>query len=227
MKKEEIHIFIPAYNEEKMISSVIKDIRFCGFNHIYIIDDGSLDRTVEIAKKENAVVLRHLINRGAGAATQTALEYARKKKLPYVLFMDADGQHIPKQIQSLMDSMEKNQTDLIIGSRFLVKKTDTPFSRKTYNYIGNKLINLTSKYNYTDTQSGFRLLNKKAIHAIQLNIDNFGFCSEMILLAEKAGLKIDETAITVNYTDYSLNKGQNFLEGIRTIFSFWWKIIYN
>lgn len=221
-----IHIFIPAYNEEKSIRQVILKIRENGFQNIYIVDDGSEDRTSFIAKSEGAIVIRHIINRGVGAATQTAISYAKKHQFNYMILMDADGQHDPADIEKMVLKMKTSNTDMVIGSRFLNDYKSIPFSRKLYNSIGNKLINLSCKNNYSDTQSGFKLLNKHAIHSFNLQIDNFAFCSEMILLAERKELKVIEIPIQAIYTKYSLGKGQGLTEGIKTIFSFWWKLIY-
>ncbi len=223
---QDIHIFIPAYNEEKTIGKVIDEIQSYGFKNIIIVDDGSSDRTAEIARSKGAKVIRHILNRGAGAATQTALEYARNISSKHLVLMDADGQHHPEYIEKMWLDMRKNDADLIIGSRFLDRHENIPFLRRAYNWIGNGLINITCKYHYTDTQCGFRLLNRNAIHHLDLQIDNFAFCSEMIINAERKGLKIAESPVTVRYTDYSLGKGQGLAEGIRTIFSFWWKLIY-
>lgn len=223
---KDIHIFIPAYNEEKSIRQVILEIKENGFKNIYIIDDGSMDRTSAIAKSEGVKTIKHIINRGVGAATQTAIEYARKNKFQRMVLMDADGQHNPSDIEKLTHEMNISDADMVIGSRFLQGESNIPFSRRLYNSIGNRLINLTCKNKYSDTQSGFKLLNKNAIHSLDLSIDNFAFCSEMILLAEKQNLLIKEISIQVRYSEYSLSKGQGFLEGVKTIFSFWWKMIY-
>lgn len=202
------------------------EIKEYGFQNIYIVDDGSHDRTASIAQSEGAVVIRHIINRGAGAATQTAIEYARKHRFNRMILMDADGQHHPSDIEAMSSKMDISNADMVIGSRFLKLDKDIPFSRRLYNFIGNQLINMACHHHYSDTQSGFRLLNKHAIHSLNLQIDNFAFCSEMILLAESKKLIIVEIPIQVRYTEYSLGKGQGLVEGIKTIFSFWWKFIY-
>ncbi len=227
MNKDDIHIFIPAFNEEKPLMELLPSIKKEGFKNIHVIDDGSTDSTYKTCISNQVSVLRHPLNRGAGAASQTAIEYAKKINASYMILMDADGQHIPNEISLLIEGMKNSPADIIIGSRFMEQKKNTPFPRNIYNFIGNSLINLNCKKKYTDTQSGFRLLNKKAIHSIQLTLDNFSFCSEMILLAEKKGLQIDEVPITTHYSEYSLSKGQSLGEGIRTIFSYWWKIIYD
>jgi len=102
-----ILIVIPAYNEEKMIGKVISDIKKEGYKNIVVVDDGSVDKTTDVAKKEGAVVLRHILNLGQGAAIETGLEYCRKINTDIVVTYDADGQfrasEIKKVIKPILD----------------------------------------------------------------------------------------------------------------------------
>lgn len=223
--KADIHIYIPAYNEEQVIGEVLETIRQYGYPNLYIVDDGSTDQTAEYARLANGKVFQHLINRGVGAATQTAIEGARKSDCRFMILMDADGQHLPEDIEILIQRMSKGDCDIVIGSRFLGDLSGMPKSRRWFNGLANLLTNLFCKSSYSDTQSGFRMLNRKAIETLQLTLDEYGFCSEMIILAEKHGLKIVEVPTQVVYTDYSLGKGQDFYTGIRTAFNFLWKVI--
>lgn len=226
ISKSEIYLFIPAFNEERTIGATLEDIRRHGYSNCFVVNDGSIDKTPEIARLAKAVVISHLINRGAGAATQTAIDCARENGFPYVVLMDGDGQHLAKDIEVLAKRMEKEDCDIVIGSRFLKDISQMPRHRKGFNYIANALTNLFSKKKYTDSQSGFRMLNRQAIEKINLCVDQFGFCSEMIILAEKNKLKIAEAPITTIYTPYSLAKGQDFFTGIRTAFQFIWRVIF-
>ncbi|MEO1261264.1 MAG: glycosyltransferase family 2 protein [Bacteroidota bacterium] len=224
--KSEINIFIPAYNEAATIAQVIQDIRSLGYQKIFVVDDGSTDQTNAQATHAEAEIITHLINRGAGAATQTAIECARQLNLQYILLMDADGQHLPQDIDKLVKRMSKGDCDLVIGSRFLNNVQGMPLSRKWFNHIANWLTNLVCQKHYTDSQSGLRMLNRKAVERLHLKLDEFGFCSEMIYLAEQGNLIIAEVPTETVYTPYSLNKGQNFFKGIQTALSLISKIIF-
>lgn len=226
IRKTDIYFFIPAFNEEQTIVEVIETIRQCGYANLYVVDDGSTDNTVEKARRASARVIRHLINRGAGAATQTAIEWARKAGFPYVILMDADGQHLPQDIEVLVQRMAAGGCDIVIGSRFLRGTSAMPRARRWLNLMANFLTNLFCKYRYTDTQSGFRMLNRRAVEKLQLTLDEYGFCSEMMISAEQNSLKIAEVPIETVYTRYSLTKGQDLYTGIRTAFHFVWKIIF-
>ncbi len=225
IRKSEIHIFIPAFNEASTIGHVIRSLQQLDYQNIKVIDDGSTDQTDHKAMAAGATVIRHFINRGAGAATQTAIEYARTSNCSYLLLMDADGQHLAKDLKKLVEQMEKGNSDIVIGSRFLHPAVAMPGSRKWLNYLGNQLTNLMCQQKYTDSQSGFRMLNRRAIGSLNLTLDEFGFCSEMLFLAEKANLKIAEVPIEAVYTPYSLQKGQNFFTGVQTAFSFLRRIL--
>ncbi len=225
ISKSDIHVFVPAYNEESAIGDVLEALRRSGYGHLHVIDDGSTDRTVVRVRAAGATLVQHLINRGVGAATQTGIEWARKASCPYMILMDADGQHLPEDIELLMQRMSKGDCDIVIGSRFLGDLSAMPRSRRGLNRLANGLTNLFCKYNYSDTQSGFRMLNRKAIETLQLSLDEYGFCSEMIILAERLDLKIVEVPTQVVYTAYSLGKGQDFFTGIRTAFKLLWKVV--
>lgn len=224
--KADIHIFIPAFNEEQTIGKVIEAIKGCDYPHLYVVDDGSEDKTAEKAKMAGARVIRHLINRGAGAATQTAIDFAKKAGCPFMILMDGDGQHLPQDIDTLVQGMDSSHCDIVIGSRFLGDISAMPRSRKFFNRIANFLTNLFCKNHYTDSQSGFRMLNRRAIENLQLTLDEFSFCSEMLILAEQKHLKIVEVPSKTIYTQYSLSKGQGFYEGIETALNFIWKVIF-
>lgn len=225
IRKADIHIFVPAYNEESIIGEVLERVRGYGFTRLHVVDDGSTDRTGDKSRAAGAQVVQHLINRGVGAATQTAIEWARKVDCQYMVLMDADGQHVPEDIERLMQRMSDGDCDMVIGSRFLGDLSAMPRSRRGFNRLANGLTNLFCQHNYSDTQSGFRMLNRKAIETLQLSLDEYGFCSEMIILAEKRGLHIAEVPTQVVYTAYSLGKGQDFFTGIRTASKLLWKVI--
>src|SRR3990170_283018 len=120
---KEIIIIIPAYNEENNIPPLIKEIqnKVSGAG-IFVIDDGSTDRTARVAEKAGALVVKLPFNMGYGAALQTGFKYALMKRYQYVVQMDADGQHDPGSIKALLDEIRKEDVDVVIGSRFFGNK---------------------------------------------------------------------------------------------------------
>jgi glycosyltransferase involved in cell wall biosynthesis len=210
-----IAIIIPSYNEERVIQPVIQsipqDVKANGKSYsltVIVVNDGSTDNTPAIAKREKRIVLiNHLINSGAGAATRTGLEYAIRTAHDYAITMDADGQHQSQDVIKLINEVTKDQYDFIIGSR-LINSKGMPW----YRVFGNKLLSLITFFMFgvfvTDSQSGLKALNKKALRNLTYYSNRFAFCSEMIWRAQQNGLSITEIPIKAIYTDYSLNKGQ-------------------
>ncbi|MDX1686214.1 MAG: glycosyltransferase family 2 protein, partial [Saprospiraceae bacterium] len=216
MRSTDLHIALPAFNEAKVLRSVLTDLRSHGFENIIVVNDGSGDKTGQLAEEMGADVITHIRNRGAGAASQTSISFAREKGINYLLLMDADGQHHSEDAHNLYQEILKGEYDIIIGNRFILEKNEIPRIRIFFNSLANRLTNLFCKNNYSDSQSGFRILNRKAIETLDLKVDGYGFCSEMIIVGEKSGLRIGEVPIKVEYTEYSLGKGQSFANGVNT-----------
>lgn len=225
-QKSDILVILPAFNEAPMIGTVLSKLRFMGYSNVCVVDDGSSDRTGREALKYGATLLTHPINRGAGAAIQTGISYAKNSGFQHAVLMDSDGQHLPEDIERLYDSMQQSKADIVIGNRFSRKENEIPDHRIVYNHIANVFTNIFCRKKYLDTQSGFRLLNRNAIEKMQIRNRGFGFCSEMLIYSERAGLVIKETPIQVLYTTYSMNKGQNLQEGIRTARSILWRVLF-
>jgi glycosyltransferase involved in cell wall biosynthesis len=218
---DKILIALPAYNEGKVLTNVIKSIRKEGFKDILVIDDCSKDNTFKIAKENKTIILRHVINRGAGAATSTAINYAKMKKYDYLVLLDSDGQHDPKDIKKLLKYSKTH--NFIIGSRMINPK-GMPLSRKILNSIGSIITAFFFGTYVKDSQSGFKVLDKKAINRIKISFDRFEFCSEMIGEISRNQLKVKEVPIKVIYTDHSQSKGQSIGNGFRMVTRFIFRI---
>lgn len=225
IEKDKVWVFLPAFNEATVIGSVIRRIKDCGHSNVVVIDDGSVDNTSECAKNEGAFLLRMCINRGVGAAFQTALLYARRKSIQHLILIDADGQHYPEDIERLLELAHQQKADLVIGSRFLENRDSVPWSRRIFNKIAN-FLTILGRSRVTDSQSGFRYLNNKAIEKIELDLDNYAVCTEMIWKSKKMKLRLKEAPIRVIYTEYSMSKGQNLWKGFQTGISLITKIFH-
>jgi len=198
---KKIFCIIPAFNEEGKIAKVIKDV-FPFFDKIIIVDDGSFDNTYKEAKKSGVVVLRHLINRGQGAALETGNQYALKNGVDFVVHFDADGQFLSDEINDILEPLKDDKYDIVFGSRFLGKKNNMPFFKKNILFPVARLINLFLGVKTTDPQSGFRAMNRKALEKIKIKNDGSAHCSEILSKAFKFKLKIKEIPITVLYDEF-------------------------
>lgn len=191
---------IPAYNEEDFIGSVVLRTK----NHaekVIVVDDGSKDKTAEVAKMAGAEVIRHKKNLGKGIALKTGFKKAKELNANVIVCLDADGQHDPDQIPLVVNPILNNNADIVIGSRFLKNsaKRSIPFYRR----IGQKILtittNLGAKTKVTDSQSGFRGFSKKTIDAFDFSQPSFGIESEMIENGSTNGFRILEIPISCKY----------------------------
>lgn len=205
VSSEKILIIVPAFNEAIAIGPVIDQIKGQGFKNIIVIDDGSLDNTSKIAQSKGAIILNHKINRGKGAATQTGFEAAKIMGADFVVTIDADGQHNPAEIKSLLTPLLNDETDVTLGSRFKSNQK-IPLTRRAANFVGNVLTFLFYGIYVSDSQSGFRGYNKKGLQSINTTFDRYEFESEIIDQINRNKLRYKEVPITVSYSDYSKNK---------------------
>jgi len=217
MKQEEIAIVVPAYNEERTIGKLIRKLDLAGFSNVIIVDDGSVDNTFKIAQSGGAIALRLPINRGVGGALRTGFSEAINRGAKIIVMMDADLQHHIDDIKTLIEPISKNKVDVVLGSRLLSEKHKMPLIRRIANLIGNLTTRLILGIAVTDSQSGFRAMKTKALKKMNLHSSRFEICSEMIGEIRRLNLKFIEIPIKVVYTRYSLSKGQNWKNGIKTL----------
>ncbi len=211
-----VYIVIPARNESRKIGEVITKIRKEGFQHILVVDDGSSDQTFQIAEQNGAKVVKHIVNRGAGAATFTGIQTALELDAEIIVTMDADGQHDSKDIQSLIQPILDKKVDVVLGSRLILKK-GMPLIRRFFNYIGNLVTWVLFGLWVSDSQSGFKAFSKKAAAAIEIKTNGYEFCSEVIRELKVKKIKYTEIPIKTKYTKYSMQKGQSFANGVSTL----------
>jgi glycosyltransferase involved in cell wall biosynthesis len=214
-------IGIPAFNEESTLPTVLFGLpkKVGGITSIdcVVLDDGSTDGTSRIAEEKGAVVLTHLINRGLGGALKTLFAYARKSQYDLLVTFDADGQHEGKDIENMIRLLLTKQTDVVIGSRWL-EKAAAPFLRKLVNSFANILTYFIFGIWSTDTQSGLRAFNKRAISTINLQSDGMEVSSEFFKEIYRNRLTVKEISIKPIYTDYSRKKGQKISNGPSVLF---------
>jgi glycosyltransferase involved in cell wall biosynthesis len=217
---KDVLIILPAYNESNVISLVISDIKKQGYKNILVVDDCSNDNTFEVADLTGVIVLRHPINRGAGAATATGIEYAKRNDFDKVVLMDSDGQHSPKDISRLLKNL--NNFDVVIGSRMIGNLESMPIQRKLANKIGSLVTFFFFGKFVNDSQSGFKAFNRSAIEKIQITFDRYEFCSEIIGEISNYNLTVKEVSINAVYSKHSMNKGhgQSIGNGFKMIMKF-------
>ena len=195
-----ITIGLPAYNEEKNIASVITKLKKIT-DSIIVCDDGSSDMTSEISKNLGAVVISHKKNMGYGAALRTIFQKSVELDSDILVTFDADGQHRIEDINKILQPLENNEADVVIGSRFLDNKSKVPNYRKIGIKVITQVTNASLKKKLTDSQSGFRAYNKQALAQISPSEMGMGISTEILIKASSKGLRIAEIPITVLYHD--------------------------
>jgi len=215
---DKIFIVIPAKDEERFIEHVINNTLKIGFKNIVVVNDNSSDNTKATvhAHDEDIVVLDHLINLGAGAATKTGIDYALSKGAELIATIDADFQHNPNDLIPLIECIEAKGVDLVIGSRFL-KKNSIPFTRVFFNIFGNIINFFVTGLVITDSQSGMKVMSRRFAEDLTITYNGYEFCIEIIKNAKINKNSIYEYPIDVSYSKESMEKGQNIYTGFEML----------
>ena len=199
-----LFVLVPAYNEEKEIQKTIlsipKKIRGVEEITILVVDDGSTDKTVELALNAGAnKVISHKGNMGVGAAFMTGIRNAVSMGADIVVTLDADSQFDSKQIPELIIPILNKQADVVIGSRFLeTKPKDIPKIKEFGNKIFTKIVSWILGQKFTDTQTGFRAYSKEALMSISV-VSNFTYTQEVLIDLKFKEFKMIEVPVNVKY----------------------------
>ena len=195
--KPNVTAIIPAFNEEIPIGSVVlSTLKYV--DQVIVVDDGSSDRTAEIALMAGAEVVKHPVNRGKGAALKTGFQSVGDRDI--VVTLDGDGQHNPGEIPKLLKPIIEGEADIVNGSRYLSHNgNDTPAYRRLGQTVLDKATNLSSGLKLTDSQSGFRAFATYTLSAFKFNDTGFSIESGMLIDAANFGSRIKEVDINVNY----------------------------
>ncbi len=214
--RREAFIIVPAFNEKESIAAVVADLR-ATFPNVVVVDDGSSDSTFESARQAGARVLRHLINRGQGAALQTGISAALSLGARWIVTFDADGQHRPDDIARLLDPIVRGECDITLGSRFLNDASDVPFLRRVLLRAAVLFTRLVNRVPVTDTHNGLRAFSRRAAETIDLKLDRMAHASELLDQIRASGFAFREVPVRIRYTEYSLRKGQSARGALRIL----------
>jgi glycosyltransferase involved in cell wall biosynthesis len=194
-------VIIPAYNEARFIGSVVLQAR-CYAATVIVVDDGSHDDTVKVAEAAGAVVICHEVNSGKGVALKTGFQHVRQLAgVLVIVSVDGDGQHNCHEIPEMTRPILEGRADLVVGSRFLGKKSDIPAWRIFGQHALTLATNLSSRSSLTDSQSGFRAFSHKVLDLFPFDTDGFSVESEMQFVIQQAGLRVIEVPISVVYEE--------------------------
>jgi glycosyltransferase involved in cell wall biosynthesis len=214
----DVIVLVPAYNEAGIIATTVSDLR-TAFGQVLVVDDGSRDRTADVAEAAGATVLRHAVNRGQGAALQTGFDHVRlNTSVRYCVTFDADGQHRVEDARRMVDAARADDLDVVLASRFQGRTEAMPLSRRIILRSAIRFSRLATGLPLTDTHNGLRVLNRNALEAIHLHQDRMAYATELESLVARRNLRWAEVPTTVVYTEYSRAKGQTNLNAVNILF---------
>jgi glycosyltransferase involved in cell wall biosynthesis len=201
---DKICILIPAYNAEQTLGSVLEKIRSLGMDMV-VVNDGSADETKRVALEYGALLLEHPSNLGKGAALRTGFNYILEKGYQVIITLDADGQHDPSEIPSLLGIFQRVKPDILIASRAREFSRMT-FLRRFWNRLAAKAVARFCHSDITDSQSGFRLIRTEILREIPLLTSGYETELELLIKACKKDfnvLSVPTTPPKVDGTGFS------------------------
>jgi glycosyltransferase involved in cell wall biosynthesis len=196
---DKICILIPAYNAQETLGFVLKKIQPFKIDTL-VVDDGSSDETKRVVSENGAQLLEHPLNLGKGAALRTGFQYILQKGYQVVITLDADGQHDPSEIPSLLKIFQNIKPDILIASR-AAEFGKMTFLRRFWNRLGVKAVARLCHSDITDSQSGFRLIRTKVLKEVDLSTSRFETELELLIKACKKGFSVLSVPINTQKVD--------------------------
>lgn len=208
---------VPLFNEGDVVGDVIRELR-SRYPLVVCVDDGSQDESARIAGEAGAAVVRHPYNMGQGAALKTGIDYAlRDVHMRQVVTFDSDGQHQVDDAASMIALREREDVDLVLGSRFLDARTRPGLLKRAVLRGAVWYSNLTSGVKLTDAHNGLRVVGREACEKITIEQNGMAHASEIVEEVGRHELSVREHPVHILYTDYSRSKGQSVLNSVNIV----------
>ena len=218
-----ISVIIPCYNEENTIIQLLEkvNIQRQNFNlEIIISDDGSKDQTTKLLEKNKKLFDKLILgekNRGKGAALSKAIEHSTGD---IIIFQDADLEYDPEDYKKLVEPFIKNEADVVYGSRFMGSSAHRLiyYSHRIANFFITSLVNIFTNINFTDVETGYKVLRRSILEKITIKENSFGVEIELTMKIAKMNIKIFEVGISYNGRSYQEGKKITIKDGFIAIF---------
>ena len=211
-----VWIVVPAYHEQSTIQQVVSGLRWL-FPNIVVVDDCSSDLTAARARAAGADVLRHPINLGQGASLQTGIDFALQRGAGYIVTFDADLQHRPEDVPLLLTALRQSGADFALGSRFLGTAVNIGLSRRLLLKAAVLFTRLTTGLKITDAHNGLRAMTRRGALALRIRQNGMAHASEILQQIANSALPYVEVPVTVEYTPYSMAKGQKLSNSLNIV----------
>ncbi len=216
-----VAIVIPLYNEERVIKGVLQELHQKYPKYVLIVvDDSSMDNSAKEACLKDVYLLHHSVNLGQGAALQTGIEYARELGCSYVVTFDSDGQHDPADIALFVQTLQNDETDIVLGSRFLGKTENMPLRKKYLLQASRVFTWMTTGIWLTDSHNGLRAINIGKFPQFEITQNRMAHASEIISIIKTLKMRYTEKPCNIRYTEYSIEKGQSMFNSINIIIDY-------
>ena len=227
MKKKKVVVVMPAYNAEKTLKRTYKDIPKKFVDETILVDDGSHDNTVIIAKKLRLKTFVHPQNRGYGGNQKTCYTMALNSGADIIVMIHPDYQYDSRLIENLIKPIIDGRFDIMLGSRIRTRREVLSGGMPLYKYIGNRFLtiiqNIILGQNLSEYHTGFRAFNKKVLKNLPFHkfSDDFVFDQQILVSAIYSGFKIGETPVPVRYFPdaSSINFRRSVTYGLSTLMS--------
>lgn len=217
LELDNVAIIVPVFNESSVLADVIGDIRRF-FPCVICVDDGSSDNSSEIAVQEGAVVLRHPVNLGQGAALRTGIDWAlTQTQARWLVTFDADGQHRPDDAVRMVRRAVVEQVDVVLGARSTRNSEGIRRSRRVLLKLALLFTRATTGLHVSDTHNGLRVMSRTGAQLMRLQQHGMAHASEMLALISQHGLRYVEEPVSITYDEYSIAKGQSNLNAVNIL----------
>ncbi len=217
MTYDDVWLVVPLFNEEQVIGEVVSAAR-ATFPHIVCVDDGSKDASARAAAEAGAVVVRHPVNLGQGAALQTGFEYALGvPSMRWVVTFDADGQHQVSDVVEMIEKARAEDLDVVFGSRFLDDRTEAGFLKGLVLKAAVGYTNLTTGTRLTDAHNGLRVMSRDVVARLEITQNRMAHASELVAQIGDLDIRYAESPVHILYTDYSRAKGQSLWNAVNIL----------
>ncbi|PVX24756.1 MAG: glycosyl hydrolase [Candidatus Bathyarchaeum sp.] len=218
-----VSVIIPVFNEEVTIGDIVtrtkKTLEHMEVSYeVLVVDDGSEDKSAELAQQRKAVVLS-AAHKGKGFALRSGFRRAKGK---FVVTLDADGSHQPEEIPLVLRYLMENKADFVVGSRFVnseANKTKIPKINRAGNRLFNSLTGYLTGVNISDSQSGFRAIRASLIKRMNLTSHGYEVESEMLVKALRMGARVAETSISFDQRTVGNSKLDPIRDGARIFYA--------
>lgn len=192
---------LPAYNAARFLPAVVGEIRRLHPDlRVLVVDDGSSDGTADTARATGAEVIVHQVNQGKGEALKTGYRWAQEQNLDWVYTMDSDGQHLPAEMQGLMDAALAGPWDVVVGTR-MAQVQDMPWIRLKTNQFTSWVVSRLAGQRIPDSQNGYRLYRVACLQGVRLKTKRYDSESEILVRLARRGARIGSAPITTVYGD--------------------------